>query len=148
MLTPLVAHDGRPEGFREIPNAPMRNARTWSLTRFSGHGDPGKRVRLRNNLAVLSSDASQTATVSAGDLAGLLDAVTAAGLLPKEVHELQTAIQEDEAESSGDITEPGRRVRDFLGRQALRAGSVSGKIGISASGGVAAALVRNYYGLP
>jgi hypothetical protein len=100
------------------------------------------------NLAIGSTNFDQTTSALRGNLRGLLDAVKDAGLSQGEVDELGASIRDDEAEAgAGLLGEPGPRVRDFLGRQALRAGGVAGKVGIGATGAVVAGLVKAYFGI-
>jgi hypothetical protein len=101
------------------------------------------------NLAVGGIGVSQQATVvHPGDLESLLLAAAEAGLSEADVRDLRDAVTRDQADSDELLTEPGPGVRDFLGRQVLRMGGVAEKVGIGASGGIVAALVRAYFRLP
>jgi hypothetical protein len=85
-----------------------------------------------------------TVSVPKGDLEALLRSAENAGLSQDQVAELRAAIEADR--ESGDVDEPGSRVRDLLGKLTWGGAKTAGKVGIGAGGGIVTALVRAYYG--
>jgi len=99
-----------------------------------------------NNIAVGSPHASLISTVQRGDLPSLLAAARDLGLSEAEVEALEQAILED-ARADGRKHTPGSAVSTLIGRLALGAGSVTGKVAIGAASGTLAALTRAYFGI-
>lgn len=105
-----------------------------------------------NALATGSPGATQTTSVvKHGDLAGLLEAAAAAGLPAEEVGLLEAAVRQDadvaSAHGGAPSEAPGPRVSEYMGKLALGAGGVTGKVAIGAAGGTLAGLIRAFYGL-
>lgn len=105
------------------------------------------------NIAQGSSNISQTVNASAfatGDTAAFLHALSDTGEISNaDVDELSAAIDEDNPDGTPKGANPiaGPKVQGWMSRLGLAAGGVTGKVGISAAGGVAASLIRQFFGI-
>lgn len=99
------------------------------------------------NLAQSSSNFTQsmTVTIPPRDEEALLGALERAGLAPEDVEDLRNALHEDRDEDGVDPEEPGPRVQGWLGRMTYKAAGVGGNVAVSATGGVVAGIVKQYF---
>lgn len=100
-----------------------------------------------NTLALGSPGAVQVETVVAGDLAGLLNAVSALGLSPDRVSELRMAIEADEADAEKPKAGMGTRVAQFLAKAAIGGMTIAGKTGTEEGIKMLDKAVGNYLGI-
>jgi hypothetical protein len=101
------------------------------------------------NVAIGSTNVQQNAALPPrGDEPALLQAMSTAGVTVDDVQELRTALARDRDENNGvDPTEPGQHVSRWWSRLSLKAGSVTGKVGVAAAGGLAARALAAYFGI-
>jgi AbiTii len=101
------------------------------------------------NIAIGSSNVEQSAILpSRGDEDGLIRALELVGVPATDLEELRAALAADREEAGGtDPPEPGPRVSNWWTRASLKTGSVVGKVGISAAGGLAGRALAAYFGL-
>lgn len=105
------------------------------------------------NIAQGSSDISQTINTGdsiASDTASFLRALRETREISEtDIDELSVAIEEDNPGGAPEGTKPvaGPKVHGWLSRLGLATGGVTGKVGISAAGGVAAGLIKQFFGI-
>lgn len=101
-----------------------------------------------NTVAIGSPGAIQVGNVAAGDLDGLLSALTELGMGADDVEALREAIEGD-LEEDGDEPKAGvgARVTQFMGRMAVGGLTIAGQTGTQEGVKMAGGLIRSYLGL-
>lgn len=100
-----------------------------------------------NTVALGSPGAVQVGNVAAGDLEGLLTAVSALGLPSDQVAELRQAIEADEADEDSPKVGVGTRVKQFMGNAAMGGLTIAGETGTQEGIKMLGKLVGNYFGI-
>jgi hypothetical protein len=102
------------------------------------------------NVAVGGSSVHQEATnvIQRGDRSSLFAGLRDAGVQQADLDALAEALDADGVDpGSESAAAPGPAVQSWLGRLALRTGSLAGKIATGAAGTVVAGLIKAYFGI-
>lgn len=97
------------------------------------------------NLAIGSQGVSQVVQTPPATEDELLSRLTTLGVDADLIDELKEALENDRAAGEGSGTEPGSRVRNWLGKVAVRSAKAGGEVATGASGDLIAQLVMGLF---
>jgi hypothetical protein len=102
-------------------------------------------VVMGGNLAIQSVNVTQTMPPPATE-AELFQRLTELGMAPELVSELEEALQADRDSGEATPTEPGSKVKAWLGKATMLAAKAGSGVAVGASGDVVAQLVMGLFG--